>query len=88
MLKPSAGIFYRRTTSGKEVDFILEHGRKLLAIEVKTTKNPLVKDAANLFDFINEYPETVLVVLLHTGVEIKRLGSKVIAVSWWRIDYA
>ena len=88
MLKPSAGIFYRRTTSGKEVDFILEHGRKLLAIEVKMTKNPLVKDAANLFDFINEYPETVLGVLLHTGREIKRLGSKVIAVPWWWIDYA
>ena len=87
MLKPSAGIYYRRTTaSGKEVDFILEHGRKLLAIEVKMTQNPLVKDAANLFDFIKEYPETVSGILLHNGRETKRLGSRVIAVPWWWID--
>ncbi len=88
MLKPTAKIYYWRTTSGKEVDFILEYGRKLIAIEVKITNNPLVKDINNLLFFMKEYPETVLGVLLHTGQEIKWLNSNVIALPWWWIDYA
>ncbi|MHB1665131.1 MAG: ATP-binding protein [bacterium] len=88
MLKPSAKIHYWRTVSGKEVDFILEYGKKLLAIEVKITKNPLVKDIKNLLIFMDDHPETVIGILLHSGSEIKRLNSKVIAVPWQWIDCA
>ncbi len=58
----------------------LEYGRKLLAIEVKITKNPLVKDIKNLLIFMDDHPETVMGILLHSGREAKRLNSKVIAV--------
>jgi hypothetical protein len=88
MLKPPAKIHYWRTVLGKEVDFILEYGEKLLAIEVKITKNPLVKDIKNLLIFIDEHPETVIGILLHTGQEVKWLNSKVIAVPWQWIDCA
>lgn len=87
ILKPPAKIYYWRTVSGKEVDFVIEHGRKLLAIEVKMTKNPAVKDIKNLLCFLDEYPETTLGILLHAGEEIKWLHSKVVAVPWWWIDW-
>ena len=40
MMKPRATIHYWRTTTGKEVDLVLEHGKKMLALEVKMTGNP------------------------------------------------
>jgi len=88
MLKPPAKIYYWRTVAGIEVDFILEYGRKLIAIEVKMTKSPLVKDIKNILSFMDEYPETVIGILLHSGREIKWLHSKVVAVPWQWIDTA
>jgi len=86
MMKPRASLHYWRTTTGKEVDFVLEHGKKLLALEVKMTDTPSVRDIRNLLIFIDEHPETVIGVLVHTGSEIKWLHSKVIAVPWWWLD--
>ncbi|MBI5049060.1 MAG: ATP-binding protein [Deltaproteobacteria bacterium] len=86
MMKPRAVIHYWRTTTGKEVDFVLEHGRKLLALEVKMTTNPTVHDIKNLLLFMDEQPETVRGILVHSGNSIKWLHSKVIAVPWWWLD--
>jgi len=82
---PKGKIFYWRTTTGKEVDFVIEHGRKLLAIEAKFTQNPNVDDITNLLLFIDEYPETVLGLLVHNGPRVQWLHSKVLAVPWWWI---
>lgn len=86
IMNPRASINYWRTTTGKEVDFVLEYGKKLLAFEVKMTDNPLTRDIKNLLLFLKEYPETVRGVLLHSGTAIKWLHSKIIAVPWWWID--
>jgi len=86
MMKPRAALHYWRTTTGKEVDFVLEHGKKLLALEVKMTDNPSVRDIRNLLLFMDEHPEAVMGVLVHSGSEIKWLHSKVIAVPWWWLD--
>lgn len=83
---PRANLYYWRTTTGKEVDFVIEHGRKLLAIEVKMTDRPAVRDIKNLLLFINEYPETVRGILVHSGDRIVWLHSKVIAAPWWWLD--
>lgn len=86
MMKPRAVLHYWRTTTGKEVDFVLEHGRKIIAIEVKMTDRPAVRDVRNLIVFLDEHPEAVRGVLVHSGSEIKWLHSKVIAVPWWWLD--
>jgi hypothetical protein len=62
------------------------HGKKLLALEAKMTGNPTVHDMKNLLLFIDEHPETVRGVLVHSGNTIKWLHSKVIAVPWWWLD--
>ena len=85
LLVPKASVFYWRTTTGKEVDFIVEQGKKLLAFEVKFSKNPTFNDVKNLITFIEENPRTTRGVLLHAGRSVKWLHSKVLAIPWWWI---
>lgn len=49
ILTPKAQLYYLRTTDGKEVDFVVEHGQRLIALEVKFTERPLLGMAKNLF---------------------------------------
>lgn len=81
-----ASLCYWRTTTGKEMDFVIEHGRRLMAFEVKLTPRPTVHDIISLLAFLDEYPETVRGVLVHSGDRIRWLHSKVIAVPWWWLD--
>lgn len=83
LMAPKANIFYWRTTTGKEVDFILEQGKNLLAFEVKLTQTPTFNDIKNLLIFIEEYPQTIRGMLIHGGNSIKWLHSKIVAVPWW-----
>jgi hypothetical protein len=82
LLTPKPRIFYWRTTTGKEVDFVLEWGRKLIAVEVKLSSTPKFADTQTLKLFLDEYPETVAGVLVHTGNEIKMLHEKIVAIPW------
>jgi uncharacterized protein len=83
---PRAGLFYWRTVAGHEVDFILEQGRKLLAVEVKMTASPNPADARNLLRFLEQHPAAVRGVLVHAGNRLLWLHSRVLAVPWWWLD--
>jgi predicted AAA+ superfamily ATPase len=83
LMAPKARVFYWRTTNGEKVDFIIEHGKKLLPVETKLTRNPSFSDAKNLMTFIEEHPQAVRGLLLHSGSSIKWLHSKVLALPWW-----
>lgn len=85
-MTPRGTLCYWRTTSGREVDFVIEHGHKLLALEVKLTSNPTVRDIQSLLLFMEEYPETVRGVLVHGGNSVHWLHTKVMAVPWWWLD--
>ncbi len=82
LLIPKPNIFYWRTTYGQEVDFVLEHGKKLVAIEVKLSKTARYSDCEGLKMFLEEYPETTCGVLAYTGKEIKLLDKRIIALPW------
>lgn len=83
LLTPKGKIFYFRTTTGKEIDFVIEWGKKALAFEVKFTENPTYKDIKNLINFIEENPSTIRGVLIYNGDSVRYLHSKIIAVPWW-----
>jgi uncharacterized protein len=83
LMVPKAKVFYWRTTSGQEVDFVVEHGKKLLAFEIKLTQNPSFSDAKNLLTFIAAYPQTERALLLHSGESVRWLHTKVLSVPWW-----
>jgi predicted AAA+ superfamily ATPase len=82
LMIPRPRLFYWRTSTGKEVDFVLEWGQKLLAIEIKLTNRLRYSDADTLKLFIEEYPETATGILIYTGEQIQKLGDRIVAVPW------
>ncbi len=79
---PKPQVFYWRTTTGKEVDFVVEQGRKLIALEAKLTTKPLYSDIENLRLFLKEYPETKSAALIYSGNEIRHMDEKIVAIPW------
>ncbi len=79
-------LLYWRTTTGEEVDFVIEWRGKLLPIEIKATRRPRLADAKSLRTFRAEYPDrTRGGLLLHTGTELGWIADGVLAVPWWRV---
>ncbi len=56
-LNPKASLYFLRTHTQREIDFILEYENKLLSIEVKLTDKPSLSDARHLLWFIEEHPQ-------------------------------
>jgi predicted AAA+ superfamily ATPase len=82
LMTPPARLFHWRTLGGQEVDFILEHGRKVLAIEVKQTNRPGYGDTKGLQAFLSEHTEAAGGLLIHGGSEIRLLGEHILAIPW------
>jgi len=84
LLTPRARLYFWRTRRGDEVDFVVEHGRRLLAIEVKLTEQPGFRDTQGLRTFLGAHP-TAGGVLLHGGATIQRLDEQIIAIPWTQL---
>jgi predicted AAA+ superfamily ATPase len=82
LMVPPARLYFWRTRSGTEVDFVVEHGRRLLAVEVKRAAQVNYGDAAALRAFLEEYPEASGGLLLYGGRAVRRLGEKIVALPW------
>ena len=79
-------ILFWRTVDNAEVDFVVEHGRRLMAVEVKATARPHPRDWRHLERFVTEYPDTCHgALLLHTGDETYEVGERIVAAPWWRV---
>ena len=79
---PQLKFYYWRTVTGKEVDFIIEWGRKIVAVEVKLTSTPRYEDTANLRLFLDEYPNTAFCLLIHNGTTTRTFHKKILAIPW------
>lgn len=85
-LSPRPEVLYWRTASGMEVDFVIEAGDRLLAIEAKTKTNPGYGDTQGLRLFRDEYGERCAGgLLLHAGTETQWMADGILAVPWWRV---
>jgi predicted AAA+ superfamily ATPase len=82
MLTPRARLYFWRTRTGNEVDFVVEHGRRVIAIEAKMTDNPGYRHTEGLRKFMAEHPTTAAGVLLHSGSRVVRLEEKIVALPW------
>lgn len=79
-------VLHWRTTSGAEVDFVVETSDWLLPIEVKATTRPRLGDARHLRTFGAEYAGRCRTgLLLHGGDTIEWLAPDVLAAPWWRV---
>ena len=83
---PAPELLYWRTTTDREVDFVIESDDRLLAIDVKASATPRLRDTAGLRLFKEEYADRFAGgLLLHTGKETQWLAEGILAVPWWRI---
>ena len=81
-----AEVLYWRATTGEEVDFVIEAGKVLLPIEVKSTARPRVEDARHLATFRQEYRSKArAALLLHTGERTEWLAPGILAAPWWKV---
>lgn len=79
-------VLHWRTTSGQEVDFVVEAGRRLLPIEVKSGSRVRLADARGLRVFLDEYGDAAPAgLLLHDGDEVQWLARDVLAAPWWTV---
>ena len=83
---PAPEVLFWRTTTDREVDFVIESGDRLLPIEVKAASNPGHSDILGLRTFRDEYPERFAGgLLLHGGSETHWLSDRILGVPWWRV---
>jgi len=82
LLTPPARLYYWRTQAGIEVDLVVEHGRRLVAIEVKMADTVTYREAAGLQTFLDQYPQATAGLLLYAGNAVRRLGEKIVALPW------
>lgn len=74
-------VLYWRTTSGQEVDFVIEGGGVLTPIEIKASSRVRLDDASGLTAFLDEYPEEAPhAILLYCGRTVERLADRIWAV--------
>jgi len=66
--------FYK-STSGFEIDLIIEEKQKLKAIEIKSSQNPATKDFRSLEEFVNVDPKKRQGFLFYMGTDYKKIGK-------------
>jgi hypothetical protein len=80
-------VFYFRTQGGreKEVDFVFEKDKGVIAVEVKLSDDVSVRDINNILFFKEASNRFKGGLIVYTGGEIKQLGKNIFAVPWWLI---
>ncbi len=79
LTSPRSSLSHWRTSHGQEVDFVLEAGRRLLPIEVKTTRRPSGGDLRGLHAFLDIYPEVPFGILACQCEAPLILSSRILA---------
>lgn len=83
---PRPEILYWRTAAGQEVDFVIEHRKGILPVEIKAAGQPGSSDVRNLQAFRDEYADLFLGgLLLHDGNDVYWITDRVLAAPWWKI---
>ncbi|HTX24718.1 MAG TPA: ATP-binding protein [Steroidobacteraceae bacterium] len=83
-MRPS--IMFWRTSSGEEVDFVIEWKGKLVGVEVKATQSVGYNAAKALRVFLQEYgPNSLGGLILYGGQETFWISEGVLVTPWWRV---
>ncbi len=69
-------IYHYRTDDKKEIDFILEKGDKIIAIEVKASHTVKKDDFKHITDFQSKSKQNVLGIVLYSGEHILPFGDE------------
>jgi len=77
---PGARLAYWHEQGRHEVDFVIDAGRKILAIEVKAATRWTDRDLSGLRAFLNRTPECTAAILAYNGREAVRLDGRLYAI--------
>ena len=77
---PDARLSYWHEQGRHEVDFVIEAGRRVFAIEVKAASRWSDGDLGSLRAFLQRTPSCVAAVLAYNGKEAVRLDEKIFAI--------
>lgn len=73
--QPVEMSFYR-TSDGKEIDFILDNGAKLVAVEIKASQSVSATDFKHIKSFIAEQPDRMKQgIVMYTGARVLPFGE-------------
>lgn len=79
-------LFFYRTSSGVEVDFVLASSDRLLPIEVKSSDKVGRQDAASIEGFMKEYGKTCDIgIVVYRGDDIVEVRKDIWAVPDWAL---
>jgi len=77
------GLYYYRTTDKKEVDFILDYGHKIVAVEIKSSKSVSKSDFKHIYHLQKELPNLFdKGIVLYGGDDFLRLDKNIYAVPF------
>jgi len=83
---PRPEVLTWRTTTGLEVDFVVEVRDGLIPIEIKAGGRPGSRDLRGLTAFRDEYPDLFRGgLLLHTGESTEWLSEGILGAPWHRV---
>lgn len=80
--KDKTTVHFWRDSSGPEVDWLLHRNQSILAIEVKWTDNPLMRDAKHLELFLKEHPQATYSYVVCRVERPQMLAKNIEAISW------
>jgi predicted AAA+ superfamily ATPase len=78
-------LYYWRTSSGQEVDFVLQERQTLVPVEVKSARDVRAVDATHLRRFCEMHREARRGILLSCDPRIRPLARQIIAAPWWAV---
>jgi predicted AAA+ superfamily ATPase len=82
----SHGVFFWRTATGAEVDFVWQSPEEDIPIEVKWTSNPNAGDIRHLESFLRSYPARAHRGLLVCRIDrARQLAENVTAIPWQQL---
>lgn len=82
---PGRQVSHWRDATGPEVDFVIQQGTTVAAVEVKAASEVSINDTRHLASFLTRYPESVLGVLLSGDPRIRLIRDRIIAAPWWAV---
>lgn len=74
---PEANLYFWNIQGRHEVDFIIEAGKRCLAIKIKAASRWEERDLAGLRVFLSTTPHCVAAILAYNGTETVRLGEQI-----------
>lgn len=78
-------IYFWRTYSGQEIDFIVQIGQKVIPFEVTYSKQIIRKKIRNLKSFLNHNPKTLFAVYLYLGPLKFDKKDKILFIPAWMV---